>query len=398
MSTMISAGKKYLAVIAVAGATLSPAYGKDHWTLNIPLHSRTSLMQRLNRDGVEEVNRNHYEKAEELFYKAYLYDPSDPFTLNNLGYVAELQGQLDRAHKYYQLAAEQGCDAPIDMSSMQDLKGKPMLEAYASFQNLPMRINRMNIDAMRLVSENRGFEAVPLLEQALKLDPQNPFTLNNLAAANEALGDYEDALKNYNAVADLHSSEPVVVTQDQRWRGKPVSAMARESAKRLRKRMETMPADDLDAMKFNVRGVIEENANQWDLARQDFLRAFAADPNDAFSLNNRGYVAERDGDLETAQFYYGKAVKANDAHARVGLSTKAPVEGQPLSQVANESDRKVDNALQVYSEERRTGQNSPVELTPRGAGAEQPAPPPAARPQSPGSQPSSPGPQQQNHQ
>jgi hypothetical protein len=30
----------------------------------------------------------------------------------------------------------------------------------------------------------------------------------------------------------------------------------------------------------------------------------------AFSLNNRGYVAEMDGDLETAQFFYGKARKA----------------------------------------------------------------------------------------
>lgn len=374
---MITAPTKFLAVIAIAGAILPAAWAKDHWTLNIPLRSRTSPVQRLNREGVEEVKKNRYEKAEELFYKAYLYDPSDPFTLNNLGYVAELQGQLDRAHKYYQLASQQGCDAPIDDSSMRALKGKPMLEAYASFQNLPMRINRMNIDAMRLVEQNRGFAAMALLEQALKLDPQNSFTLNNLAVAYEALGDYEDALRNYTTVAELHSSEPVVVTEDRGWRGKPVSVMARESAKRLRKRMETIPPDKLQAMKYNVRGVFEANANEWPQARQDFLRAFAADPKGAFSLNNRGYVAERDGDLETAQFYYGKAWQANDSHVRVGLATQGTAEGNTLFNVANGSNRKVDRALQVYSEIRRSQQNGPVELTPRGPGAAQPASPPA---------------------
>jgi Flp pilus assembly protein TadD len=383
MSTLIPAPTKFLAVIAIAGALLpAAAWGKDHWTLNIPLRSRTSPVQRMNRDGVEEVKKGHYEKAEELFNKAYLLDPSDPFTLNNLGYVAELQGQLDRAHQYYQLATQQGCDAPIDESSMQDLKGKPMQEAYASFQNLPMRINRMNIDAIRLVQQDRGFAAMALLENALKLDPQNPFTLNNLGVAYEALGDYQDALKNYTAVADLHSSEPVVVTQDRAWRGKPVSDMARDSAKRLRNRMQTIPADQLEAMKYNVRGVFEENANEWQQARQDFLRAYAADPNDAFSLNNRGYVAERDGDLETAQFYYGKAWQANDAHIRVGLATNGTAEGKTLFAVANGSDQKVDRALQIYSRERRSQPAGPVELTPRGPGATQ-APSPSATPQQP---------------
>ena len=82
------------------------------------------------------MKKNQYEKAEGLFYKAYLYDPADPFTLNNLGYVAELQGQLDRAHQYYQLATEQGCDAPISLSSMNDLKGKPMSAAYDALQDV----------------------------------------------------------------------------------------------------------------------------------------------------------------------------------------------------------------------------------------------------------------------
>lgn len=349
------------------------AAAKDHLTLNIPLRSRTSPVQRLNREGVEAVKKNQYEKAEGLFYKAYLYDPADPFTLNNLGYVAELQGQLDRAHQYYRLATEQGCDAPINLSSMNSLKGKPMRAAYDALQDLPMRVNRMNVDAMQLVAEGRNFEAVGLLQDALTIDPRNPFTLNNLAVADEGLGDFDNALKYYTDVADLHSSEHVVVTADRGWRGKSVSAMAAASAKRLKRRMDSMSPAALAAAKYNVRGVYEENANQWDAARRDFLRAYALDPNSAFSLNNRGYVAEMDGDLESAQFFYEKAWKANDAQARVGMATHQFADGQRLIAVATDSNSKVDEALNVYRQQRRE-ENGPVQLTPRGGAQLSPAP------------------------
>ena len=111
--------------------------------ITIPLHSELTEVQRLNRLGVDEVIKHRYEKAEVLFYKAYLYDPSDPFTLNNLGYVSEIQGQVDRAADYYKLAVEQGCEAVIDRSSDTSLKGKPMMDALGTIKNMPMRINRM---------------------------------------------------------------------------------------------------------------------------------------------------------------------------------------------------------------------------------------------------------------
>lgn len=365
---------KSLAVVAtVAVLSVTQATAKDHVTLNIPLRSRMSPVQRLNREGVEAVKKNQYEKAEGLFYKAYLYDPADPFTLNNLGYVAELQGQLDRAHQYYQLATEQGCDAPINLSSMSSLKGKPMRAAYDELDDLPMRINRMNVDAMQLVAEGRNFEAVGLLKDALTVDPHNPFTMNNLAVADEGLGDFDSALKYLSDVADLHSGERVVVTADRGWRGKSISAMAAASAKRLKNRMDSMPPSTLEAAKYNVRGVYEENANQWPAARRDFLRAYSLDPNNAFSLNNRGYVAEMDGDLESAQFFYEKAWKANDAQARVGMATNRFANGQKLIAVATDSDDKVNEALDIYHQRRRE-ENGPVELTPRGGAQLAPAP------------------------
>src|SRR5215831_8759182 len=101
-----------LAGIITAATVLGSArsYAGD-WKINIPRRSKLTPVQRLNREGVEAVRKHNYKKAEQVFYKAYLFDPDDAFTLNNLGYIAELQGQIDRAQQFYAYAAEQSSDA-----------------------------------------------------------------------------------------------------------------------------------------------------------------------------------------------------------------------------------------------------------------------------------------------
>src|SRR5206468_7782480 len=146
-----------------AGVTLCgvlPAWAREGTRITIPARSKLTPVQRLNREGVEAVKKHDYERAEKLFYKAYLFDPADPFTLNNLGYISELEGDLDRAQKFYGLAAEQGSNATIDFSSAKNLQGKPMRDAVVNLQDSTMRVNRMNINAMRLLAQNRGFEAL----------------------------------------------------------------------------------------------------------------------------------------------------------------------------------------------------------------------------------------------
>ena len=358
-----------VAVLAVAlVSSPSCAIAQATLRITIPRHSSLTYVQSLNRQGVRAVQRHDYAKAAGFFYKAYLYDPADPFTLNNLGYISELQGQLDRADKFYRLAAEQGSSADIDLSNVKRLEGKSMQVALAGIQDSPMRVNRLNVDAVRLLAQNRGAEATALLQQALALSPHDPFTINNLAVADEMNGDERRAMQLYSAVADSGSGEGVVVTNDPAWQGKSVSQMAEENLRRIEKQMQGAGSAESESLELSLRGVLAENANDWSAARQDFMRAYSLNPSNAFSLNNRGYVAERDGDLESAQFFYHKAEQADGAGLAVGLATDRSAKGMPLSRLASDSLGKVDGALEVYSQERRT-QTGPVELTPRGNGA-----------------------------
>src|SRR3954467_6162428 len=97
-----------LVAVATVGSECAQA---GDLKIMIPQRSKLTPVQRLNREGVEAVKKHKYSKAEQLFYKAYLFDPDDAFTLNNLGYISELQGQVDRAARYYELAAEQSSGA-----------------------------------------------------------------------------------------------------------------------------------------------------------------------------------------------------------------------------------------------------------------------------------------------
>jgi Flp pilus assembly protein TadD len=374
--------KTALTTAVLLGLGAHVAQARDTVTITLPRHSNLTFVQRLNREGVLAVQKHDYAKAANLFYKAYLFDPSDPFTLNNLGYISELEGQLDRASKFYKLAAEQGSNANIDVSSVKGLQGQPMQAAFTGLQDGPMRVNRLNLEAVNLLSEGRNSEATGLLQQALSLDPQDPFTLNNLGAVDEATGDLGGAMKYYTAAAGARSFDVVAVTQSRSWQGKSVSEMAAANVMRLEGQSQENGSSEMQVFLLSQQGVFAANENDWPTAKRDFMQAYALDPTSAFSLNNRGYVAEHDGDLESAQFFYQKAGLAYGAGLPVGLATSPSVKGQALSRVATQSRVQVDGALDVYSRERR-GQPGSIELTPRGAATTGESTAPQQRPSSP---------------
>jgi Flp pilus assembly protein TadD len=381
-----------LAIVTVMaiGSLPQTARAKDI-KVTLPKRSQLTPVQRLNREGVDAVEKHNYEKAETLFYQAYLFDPADPFTLYNLGYVSELKGQLERAQKLYGLASEQATDAVIDRTSARQLEGKSMRDAFGTLKDVPMQVNRMNVEAIRLISQGRAQEALLVLQKALTIDPQNTYTLNNLGVANEARGDYDEAMKYYMAAANSHSTEPVIVTLDRAWRGKPISEMAANSAKKLSERMQNAATAQAQAALLTVQGVSATNHNDWPTAREDFRKAYSLNPNSAFSLNNIGYLAERDGDLETAEFFYERARQAQDARAKVGLATRQSAEGMRISAVAGDSDQKVDDKITAENAARRQ-HPGPVELkhrdnTPVIEPPPESTPAPAPATQAPASQP-----------
>lgn len=371
------------AVVSVIG--LSFAVGLHAFAgdlkITLPKRSHITVVQRLNREGVEAVRKHSYEKAEKSFYKAYLLDPDDPFTLNNLGYVAELQGQVDRAQSFYALAAKQPTDAVIDLASSKYVEGRSMTEALA-IPDGTLKVNHDNVEAVRLLSRGLAPAADQLLQRTLKADPQNVFTLNNLGVAKEMEGESQEALKYYDAAAASRSDATAVVTVNQSWRGKPAVKMAEQNAKILRSRLERQQNNDVTLAELNFRGVSAINRNDLKTAERDFRSAYALDPNNAFAMNNIGYLAELEGDQETAEYFYARAREVAGTNTKIGLATRRSAEGLSLFQVARDSDSKVEAVVSQEREALRR-QHPPVGLRRRDNSlVEEPSTPPA-EPQQP---------------
>jgi Flp pilus assembly protein TadD len=329
--------------------------------IRFPRRSEYTPVQRLNREGVEAVRKHDYEKARALFYRAYLYDPDDPFTLNNLGYVSELEGQLERARHFYTLASQQNTEAVIAIASSREVEGKSFRDEISSIPDRAVQINRANVRAVDLLSQGRAVEADRLLQSALTLDSHNPFTLNNMGVAKEMEGELAESLTYYTRAAASHSEEPVMVTENNVWRGKPVSKMASESAKKILQRLRQPESAEARAAEFNLRGVSAINRNDWRGAQEYFRQAYSLDPYNAFSLNNMGYLAEMQGDSETAQMFYDRARSSSGAGARVGVATNESAKGLRLFQVSGENDQKVDQRLLELAELKRK-QAAPIQL------------------------------------
>ena len=382
------AWKPGLVALCVCTFWLAPAAYAGDLKINLPRRSKLTPVQRMNRDGVEAARKNHLDKAKLLFYRAYLLDPDDPFTLNNMGYVAELEGKAEEAHRFYTLASKQGTDAIVDLASAPHVEGQSFLSALSNANDVPMEINQSNVSAVRLLAEGRAAEAELVLQHALTLDQRNPFTLNNMGVVKEAEGDFEGALSYYTAAANVRSADTVVVSQNGYWKGKPVSEMAADTAKQLRLRIQNNSGPEERASLLNLRGVAALNRNDRQAASAAFRQAYSLDPESAFTLNNIGYLAEIEGDLETAQVFYEKARRAQRSDARVGLATRQSAEGLKLFQVADDSGENVGVKIGQQSEARRR-QTGPIELK-RRDGQPVEDEPQTSEPAAPDSQPAPP--------
>jgi Flp pilus assembly protein TadD len=330
--------------------------------ITIPKRSESTPVQKLNQAGVREIQKHHLDKAKRLFYRAYLIDPDDPFTLNNLGYISELQGEIDRAQRYYQLAAqENNSQTVIAMASSRKLEGHKLSDVTTSYGSLELRINRGNILAMSLLEQGRNPEAEDILRETLKLDPRNPFTLNNLGFVMESEGDLQSALRYYNDASITHSVEPIVVSLDPHLRGKPISDIAFRNEEAVRARLASERSNQDQAARLQVQGVSALNHNDPEKAYQDFQQAYKLDPQDAFSLNNMGFVSEAQGDEETANEFYNAAQRSGDSGLPVKIASHHEMVGEAVGQVAGSNSQSSEADLQAEAEAKRRN-NAPIVL------------------------------------
>ncbi|HSE48246.1 MAG TPA: hypothetical protein VLA96_03460 [Terriglobales bacterium] len=361
-SRIVSATRKLLPLLACAALAATAAGGDLRITL--PKRTKPTPVQNLNREGVKAVEKHDYEKAKRLFYKAYLLDPDDPFTLNNLGYIAELEGDVERAQRYYELSQQMDSEALVDKSPTEEIIGKPVAQVAGNAAPNNLQVNRLNVAAIGLLQKDRAPEADVLLSRALQLDPTNPFTLNNLGFAKEKEGELETALGYYTKAANTNSDEAVVVTVHSSWRGKPIREIARNNAEKVRELLSRPDNLDDRVARLNLQGVSAINRNDRRGARQFFQRAYQLKKDDAFTLNNMGYLAEMDGDRETADYFYSKAQEAERSGDKVGIATRKEAEGKPLMQVAATSTEVVATRMQRDLEAKRR-QGGPVVLRKR---------------------------------
>lgn len=383
--------KKHLFSAILLGSFVLPlSLQAGDLRISLPKRSKPTPVQQLNQDGVRAVKKGQIDKAQKLFYRAYLLDPDDPYTLNNLGYIAELQGNAERAEKFYELASRQGSESVIADASVSKVKGKTFGDVTQSFGNHDLEVNRGNVQAMSLLSQGRVAEARAILQRTLAVNPKDPFTLNNLAYAFENEGDLSSAYQYYLKAADIHSFDKIVVSADKKWRGKPISEVAEKNARAVHDRIENEQSVPAQVARLNQRGVSALNRNEPQEARGYFEQAYKLDPHNAFSLNNMGYVAEMNGDEETAQEFYLEAGEANGAIDRVGLATQRNMQGLSLGQVASANSNSSDQDLAAERESRRR-QGGEIRLKQRNGA---PIPEPAVVPDSNGATPQTIPPQQ----
>ncbi len=341
-------------------ALVAPAAAQN-LHITIPKRSKPTPVQKLNHDGVRAIQKHKFDEAKKLFYRAYLLDPDDPFTLNNLGYISELEGDIERAQRFYDLAAQNSSDAVVDVATNKSIVGKSVASVAGNAPDGELQVNRLNMSAMSLLLRDRAPEADVLLTRALALDPKNPFTMNNLGFAKEQEGDLEGALRYYNEAAQSGSNEPVIVTANASWRGKGIADVASRNAKKVEDVMKHGDTVDSRVARLNLQGVSALNRNDRKTARALFQQAYQLDPNDAFTLNNMGYVAELDGDRETANFFYQKAQAAPHSTEKIAVATRTEAQGQRLNTVADTSSMAVDQKLQQQLAVKRQ-QGGPVVL------------------------------------
>jgi tetratricopeptide (TPR) repeat protein len=194
-----------------------------------------------NVEAIGLLGKGRIAEAEDTLKHVLATDPHNPFTLNNMGFVMESEGDLQSALKYYSAAASLHSRDIILVSPNTKWRGKPISEVaadnaravsqiIAKGEDLQAQIARLNLRGVAALNHNDPQGAKEFFQQAYKLDPGNAFSLNNMGYVSELAGDRETA-ETYYADARSAADRNMLVTYASRREaeGQPVSSVAQQN-------------------------------------------------------------------------------------------------------------------------------------------------------------------------
>jgi tetratricopeptide (TPR) repeat protein len=172
-----------------------------------------NLDLRVNRGNIQAMvllRQGRNQEAEDVLRETLKLDVHNPFTLNNLGFAMEGQGNLEEALRYYNDASMTHSQEPVVVALDEHWRGKPISDIafrneeavrarLASEQSNQDRAARLNVEGVSALNHNEPDKALDYFRQAYKFDPQSSFSLNNMGYVSEVFGDQETANQFYNA-------------------------------------------------------------------------------------------------------------------------------------------------------------------------------------------------------
>jgi Flp pilus assembly protein TadD len=159
----------------------------------------------LNVEALNMLSKDRAPEADMLLTRSLTMDPKNAFTLNNLGFAKEKEGEYDQALDFYSQAANLHSNKPIIVTANRDWRGKPISDVAsnnaANVRKLIRRSERdpnfkvatLNLRGVSALNRNDRASARKFFQQAYDLDKSNAFTLNNMGYLAELEGDRETA-------------------------------------------------------------------------------------------------------------------------------------------------------------------------------------------------------------
>ncbi len=286
-----------------------------------------------NNRGVVLERLGHLYEAETAYRLAATSNPDHPEAHNNLGAVLLRQGRVGEASVAFEraLAIQPQFAAP----ALNLVLARVGNGGEANEQQLMALIERTGgssavraqlvaLRASRLAEQERFREALPLYQQAVKLDPNNAPLLNNLAVVEDQLGMDREALMHLSRAMEIDPRLRVAQNNV------GIVHVHRGDHHKAAHVFQSLLRQDPNFHRAHYNlGVIYAAKGYVEDARQSFARASALAPSDADTVYNLALLArERGGDPMAERRGYERALQLDpsmrEAHLALGTLLADP--------------------------------------------------------------------------